>query len=502
MQIKRVKIIFNINRPHLTFDILKVLQIHDVPILSMEVYSNVIYLKLPDMSNKVYESVYAEWENVYGFDHIEEIDVMSFEEKDIEMKSVLNLITEGVMLLSKKGTIEYANKFAREYFVNIEDGEKITSYILEKEVEELINKADKNIKNKICMINGRNFLLNVDKLFSEENIFSGYLVTLREFGELNFSTKSYITFDDIIGESANLLNAVEMAKLFSDSDTSILLLGESGTGKEMFARAIHSYSRPNEKFMGINCAAIPEELLESELFGYEAGAFTGAKSAGRMGIFEACSGGTVFLDEIGELNYHLQAKLLRVIQERKVRRLGSNREIDLNIRIVSATNRDLIKLIEEGKFRLDLFYRLNTFSVEIPPLRDRMEDLDILISYFLERMSKRYNRNSIVFTDSAKDMLKNYSWPGNIRELQNVLERAVVLSNNQEVLPKHIKFDHEEAFMEQDGKSLREAVEDFEKQYIKGILKNSNSIRSAAKKLNTTHTLLLNRIKKYSLDKM
>lgn len=500
MNIKRVKIIFNTNRPHLTFDILKVLQIHDIPVISMEVYSNVIYLKLPNMSNDLSDKIYKDWENVYGFDHIEEVDVMSFEEKDIEIKSVLNLITEGVMLLSKTGTVEYANKITQEYLGNVQVGRDITEYIMDNDLVNLKESND-NIKNKVTSLKEKNYLLNLDKLFSEENIFCGYLLTLKEIGELNFTANSYITFKEIIGRSNNLINAVEMAKLFADSDTSILLLGESGTGKEMFARAIHSYSRPNEKFMGINCAAIPEELLESELFGYESGAFTGAKSGGRIGIFEACAGGTVFLDEIGELNYHLQAKLLRAIQERKIRRIGSNKEIDLDIRIISATNRDLIKLIDEGKFRLDLFYRLNTFSIEIPPLRERMDDVNLLVDYFLEKIQKRYKRASIKISESARNMLNNYFWPGNIRELQNVLERAVVLSNGGDILPKHIKFDHDEEYIEGANKSLKDAVEDFEKRYIKQALQNSNSVRGAAKALGTTHTLLLNRMKKYSMDK-
>lgn len=499
MNIKRVKIIFNINRPHLTFDILSVLQRHDVPVISMEVYSNVIYLKLPEMSNNLTEKIYKDWANVYGFDHVEEVDVLSFEEKDIEIKSVLNLITEGVMLLSKTGNVEYANKIAQEYLGVVEVGETISNYISNIELDDLIEKKE-NLKNKVLSLRGKNYLLNMDKLFSEENIFCGYLLTLKEVGDGNFQLSSYITFDDIVGKSGQFINSVEMAKLFSNSDTSILLLGESGTGKEMFARAIHSYSRPDEKFMGINCAAIPEELLESELFGYEAGAFTGAKTGGKIGIFEACSGGTVFLDEIGELNYHLQAKLLRTLQDRKIRRLGSNKEIDLDIRIISATNRDLTKLIAEGKFRLDLYYRLNTFSVEIPPLRDRMDDLNLLVNYFLNKIRKRYNRGPIVISESAMNMLKTYPWPGNIRELQNVLERAAVLANGEDIEPKHIKFDHEEVYIDCKGQTLKDAVEDFEKQYIKQALQDSNSIRSAAKKLGTTHTLLLNRIKKYSIE--
>ena len=293
-----------------------------------------------------------------------------------------------------------------------------------------------------------------------------------------------------------------MAKLFADSDTNILLLGESGTGKEMFARSIHSYSRPDEKFMGLNCAAIPEELLESELFGYEPGTFTGGSEKGRIGIFEACSGGTVFLDEIAELNYALQAKILRAIQERKIRRLGSNREVSLDIRIISATNRDLNKLIDEGKFRLDLYYRLNTFCVEIPPLRERKGDLGVLARHFLHKMQDRYQKTNLTLSDEAIDKLKSYAWPGNIREFQNVLERAAVLSKDSEILGKHILFDNDEDEIEiEDSQSLKEAVETFEKSYIIKALNDAESIREAARKIGTTHTLLINRMKKYSIEK-
>lgn len=332
--------------------------------------------------------------------------------------------------------------------------------------------------------------------------FCGYFATVKEVDMATSSTANYITFDDIIGQSPKLLDTIEIAKLFSDSDTNILLLGESGTGKEMFARSIHSYSRPQYKFMGINCAATPEELLESELFGYEPGTFTGGADEGRIGIFEACSGGTVFLDEIGELNYHLQAKILRAIQERRIRRLGSNKEVSLDVRIISATNRDLKKLIDDGKFRLDLFYRLNTFTVEIPPLRDRRGDLKILTDYFLSRMQDRYRKKKIILSKEAEELLESYSWPGNIRELQNVLERAVVLAKDSIILPEHILFDHDaDELLISDTSSLKDAVETFEKNYIIKALDESVSIRDAARKLETTHTLLINRMKKYSIEK-
>lgn len=502
MNIKRIKIMFNINRHHITYEILKVLKLNDIPIISMEVYSNVIYLKLPFMTDELIKKVYDQWSKVQGFDHIEEIDVMSFEEKDVELESVLNFINEGVVMLNRTGTIEYINRIAHESFPDVEIGRYIYEYIDGDDVKNFFSSNKNSIKNKIIISDNTSYILNIDKIYSEEKIFCGYIASISTLDLSEYNAQSYITFDDIIGESPKLKEAIEMAKLFANSDSNILLLGESGTGKEMFARSIHSYSRPDKKFMGINCAAIPEELLESELFGYEPGTFTGGLEKGRIGIFEACSGGTVFLDEIAELNYHLQAKVLRAIQERKIRRLGSNREVNLDIRIISATNRDLKKLIEEDKFRLDLYYRLNTFSIEIPPLRERMDDLKILAKYFVSKMKNRYQKEEIKISNEAAELLKSYSWPGNIREFQNVLERAVVLAKDCNILAKHIMFDHkEEKFDSEIPDNLKEAVEEFEKNYIERVLNESESIREAARKMGATHTLLINRMKKYSLEK-
>lgn len=500
--IKRIKIIFSLDRHHITYEILKVLKDHDIPIISMEVYSNEIYLKLPHMTKELTKKVYKEWESVEGFDHVEEIDVMSFEKKDVEIESVLNFISEGVIMLARAGTIEYINKKARAYFSSMVEGDYIYSHIGGNELKEFFLNDKQNLKNMMFIKNNIAYIMDIDRIYSEEKIFCGYFATVNEVDMKTSSFANYITFDDIIGKSPKLVDTIEMAKLFSNSDTNILLLGESGTGKEMFARSIHSHSRPEYKFMGINCAAIPEELLESELFGYEPGTFTGGSDEGRIGIFEACSGGTVFLDEIGELNYHLQAKILRAIQERKIRRLGSNKEVGLDVRIISATNRDLKKLIEDGKFRLDLYYRLNTFTVDIPPLRERVGDLKILIDYFLNRMQKRYNKDKIVLSNKAEELLNSYSWPGNIRELQNVLERAVVLSKDSIILPEHILFDHDEdQSLNLKSNSLTDAIETFEKNYIIKALDESVSIREAARKLKTTHTLLINRMKKYSIEK-
>ena len=232
----------------------------------------------------------------------------------------------------------------------------------------------------------------------------------------------------IQGRSPAFLNAVQKATLTAKSDAAVLLNGESGSGKEKFARIIHQLSnRSDYPFICINCAAIPEQLLESELFGHEKGSFTGATS-NRVGKFELASGGTLFLDEIGDMPLELQSKLLRVLQEKSIQKIGSNREVPVDVRIISATNKNLELAVNSGEFRLDLFYRLNVVRIALPPLRERKEDIRLLALHFLNRGNQRYKRN-VILTPEALDVLEGYPWPGNIRQLENVIERAVIMSD-------------------------------------------------------------------------
>ena len=237
-------------------------------------------------------------------------------------------------------------------------------------------------------------------------------------------------FADIIGENIKLRNAVFVAKRAAETDTRILLQGASGTGKEVFAQAIHNWSfRKDGPFVPINCGAIPNGLLESELFGYVKGAFTGANREGQIGKFEYAKGGTLFLDEIGEMSFDMQAKLLRVLEEKKLCRVGGNKLIDLDVRIIAATNRDLRAMVQDNKFRDDLYYRLSVVTIYIPPLKQRKDDLPHLINYFLYTTGKKLNRNIKRIEPDAEAILNNYHWPGNIRELENVIERAILLSD-------------------------------------------------------------------------
>jgi formate hydrogenlyase transcriptional activator len=235
-------------------------------------------------------------------------------------------------------------------------------------------------------------------------------------------------FDGIVGESAALRQALQQVETVASSDSTVLLLGETGTGKELVARAIHNRSRRRHRaLVKVNCAAIPSGLLESELFGHERGAFTGA-IAQKAGRLELADHGTVFLDEVGDIPLELQPKLLRVLQEREFERLGSTRTRRVEVRLVAATHRDLEKMMAESRFRSDLYYRLNVFPVEIPPLRERPEDIPLLVRHFVQQFARRMGKTIETITDDTMDALTKYPWPGNIRELQNLIERAVLLS--------------------------------------------------------------------------
>jgi transcriptional regulator with GAF, ATPase, and Fis domain len=264
----------------------------------------------------------------------------------------------------------------------------------------------------------------VDPKQSEERL-QHENVALRE------ETDQTSVFEEIVGTSAALQRVLSLVSKVSGTDASVLITGETGTGKELVARAIHRRSpRSSKPFVSVNCAAISRDLIASELFGHEKGSFTGAVQR-RMGRFELADGGTIFLDEVGELPKETQIALLRVLQEREFERIGGTRSIQTNVRVVAATNRDLRAAIAAGPFRSDLFYRLNVFPLEVPPLRDRREDIPELVEYFIERCANSMGKNITGINDKSLKLLQSYPWPGNIRELQNVIERSVILCETE-----------------------------------------------------------------------
>lgn len=287
------------------------------------------------------------------------------------------------------------------------------------------------------------FIKNTDRIIEEESRIR------RGLSEKGLTAK--YTFEDILGQSAAIRENIRMAERYSGVNSNVLIIGETGTGKELFAHSIHQASkRSHQPFVALNCAALPENLLESELFGYEAGAFSGASKGGKTGLFELAHKGTIFLDEIGEIPITLQAKLLRVLQEKEIRRIGSTSVHPVDVRVISATNINMEEKIKEGQFRSDLYYRLNLLDISIPPLRERKEDIQELVDHYLTRFACEMGKSIPTVTKDAARILKEHSWPGNVRELRNICERLTVLNDtsiiDEELLCRLKIFRKEEAF--------------------------------------------------------
>ncbi|WP_411679187.1 sigma 54-interacting transcriptional regulator [Clostridium thailandense] len=356
--------------------------------------------------------------------------------KNEELDIIINSSKDGFLFIDNEENISFYNNTFKNIFGIREDikDEKIES-VLDKEVVELLKKE--NLKDEILELKGTYININKQAIKSlGQNIgfcFNMQEVTYIKQLEQNLSKKlrhnglvAKYNFDEMITNSVRMKECINLAKRIACSDLTVLITGESGTGKEVLAQSIHNASnRSKQPFVAINCAALPESLLESELFGYEGGAFTGALKEGKIGLFEQAHNGTIFLDEIGDMPLSLQTRMLRVIQERQVMRIGSQSVVDINVRIISATHRNLMQMIGEGKFREDLFYRLNVLPINIPPLRDRKEDIILFLESYLN------SRQNLKISGEVKELLLNYSWPGNVRELKNAADYIELMSEEK-----------------------------------------------------------------------
>lgn len=352
------------------------------------------------------------------------------------------------------------------------------------------------------------FELEELKLLIEKGLETQSLIN--EVRRLHWQQREEGQNSHIYGVSPQIQYVRELIGMISKTNkTSVLIQGESGTGKELAANAIHYNSkRANRPFMKINCSAIPDTLLESELFGYEKGAFTDAKMT-KKGLFELADGGTLFLDEIGEMKPYLQSKILRVIENQTFMRIGGEREIKVDVRIIAATNRDLESLVKEGAFRKDLYYRLKVMVVEMPPLRNRPEDILLLSNLFIEANNKEYGKNIKGLTEEAKKLLVQYNWPGNVRELKNVIERAMILTDQEYISPKFLPFEirQDERVKHTESKEYKNfdfevmPLEEMEKIYLDNVLKKLDWNKSKVSKiLGISRATLRAKIKKYGLE--
>jgi len=307
-------------------------------------------------------------------------------------------------------------------------------------------------------------------------------------------------FNGLVGNSKRMQDIYQLIEKVKDFDATILISGESGTGKELAARACHFNGKRKEKpFIAVNCAAIPDTLIESELFGYEKGAFSGADRS-YAGRFEQAQNGTIFLDEIGAMKLDMQTHLLRVLQERKIQRLGSTKSIELNVRVIAASNENLMQKVENGAFRLDLFHRIAVIPIEMPPLREHKEDIAILVNYFLEKFALQYDKNIMSIDNSALKKLMQYNYPGNVRELENIIEKAVIFCETEKITEQDIQTGEGNSPLSE--ATDKASLPDFEKQMIISAMnKNNGSIKKSAAELGISYKTLQYRIKKFKIDK-
>lgn len=340
-----------------------------------------------------------------------------------------------------------------------------------------------------------------EQLARSEMMVEGFRNRLREMH------RAKRTFDDVVGKDSGLSTVVAYARKAAQSDAPVLICGPTGTGKELIAEAIHNASsRSGGPFVVVNCAAIPAQLMESELFGYVEGSFTGARRGGKAGLFQTAHLGTIFLDEIGELPLDLQAKLLRVIQTRRVRPVGANEETDVDVRIISATNRRLERAVKEGTFREDLYYRLNVLRIDIPSLAERKEDIPQLVDYVLQRFSKKWGRSFLV-TREAMQILESYHWPGNVRELENVLEHAVHFAGTQPIGPEHLPEVIRTCTITLERSPTvsllaQEVAEGERRAILEALQRHGRSVRgkrAAAQELGISLATLYNRLREYGI---
>ena len=462
-------------------------------------------------------------------DNIRDKFYLDIDEMFLLQRNILENIYEAVCICDSKGIVNYWNKSAERLY-NVKADDIVGSYIGDFYPNAMIlhvlkdGKRIENVRHE--PVEGKLVILSTIPIYNSNNELISVVSTDRDITEVvnlskelnNEKTKVELlkdayqkeisdnySFSSIVGKSKKIIESIALAQKVSHTTTSVLITGESGTGKEVFAKGIHEASGRNGHFVAVNCSAIPGHLLESELFGYVEGAFTGASKKGKIGKFELANNGTLFLDEIGDMPFDMQAKLLRVLQDGVVYKLGSEKGVTTNVRILAATNKNLKVLIKEKKFREDLFYRLAVVQIELPPLRERKEDIKELINLFVNQISKNEQIHIGTIDDNIYEILSNYNWEGNIRELKNVIQRMVVLSNNGEVsvesIPEYILGNSPMLYLENKNPyDLQENVSELEKRIIKeAMLKAEGNKVKAAQILNIKRSTLYYKLNQYNL---
>jgi transcriptional regulator with PAS, ATPase and Fis domain len=499
-------------------------------VISIDKFANLMECRNIMMEHKIGILPILENDEVIGVirqEHIRDYFYMGLERTSKALNNIIKSMKEGVSVIDSDGVVvfwdavmekmydikssEIVGKSMYEFFGN---AISLKALKTKEPVSDVFQSPRKDIDSLVCaspiFIDGELLgavctELDVTEVTKLSNELEKANNTLK-FLENEMKKISNNSFSNILGKSQGLKRSIEIAQQVSKTGSSIFIYGESGTGKEVFARAIHDYSERRGLFIAVNCSAIPNELFESEFFGYEPGSFTGANKKGKMGMFELASEGTVFLDEVADLPLHMQAKLLRVLQEKEVRRIGGEKSVPINVRIISATNKNLQELVNNEQFREDLYYRLNVVEIDLPPLRERKEDIGILIHNFLKEICKQNNKPILKIDNKVLDILESYKWKGNIRELRNTIEHLVVLCTKdiitEEIIPSYILKSIKGVSTKQEYPlDLNKAIEQLETDRIKKALEISQGNKAKASKLlNIPRSTLYYKMELYKIE--
>ncbi len=496
------------DRVGMTNDILTVFTNNNWNLHALEVKPGRIFIESNMQSDQI-DALEDALSSIDGFEQVKIIEQLPSEKRRSHLDALLSRLPDPIIDVNRDGQIIVTNEAAATLFgTSIDNLEK-------KALTDFIQLPDNwlfnaNPVNYDVTINKTPFMADITPVMSGQTL-HGSVVILRSPQRIGREISAYRHHShqrdsQIIGQSASIIQVIDQAKRFALLDLPVLINGETGTGKELFARYLHDGSNRNDKpFLTINCSAIPEHLLESELFGYASGAFSGAARGGKPGLFELANGGTVFLDEIGEMSVYLQAKLLRFLQDYTFRRVGGTQDIHVNVRIVSATHKNLPERVSDGAFREDLFYRLNVLNLTLPGLKNRPEDIPLLVEHFMQQAASQINRPSITMTDDALQTLSNYHWPGNIRQLQNVVFRTVALTDKHVIssallqLQPFIDEHTVPGEMNEHVTDWQSAQKQFEKELLTQLYPQYPSTRKLALRLNVSHNKIAMKLKEHGI---
>lgn len=503
------------DRVGIAHEILAVMARRNMNVVAVEVEPPHIFIDIPELQESAMPSLREDCTRVPGVFGVQTVDILPGVRRRLHLDTLMAVMADPVMAVDASGRIVAVNAAAvgvSRMSESVLHGKTLHELFGEAELEaELVGNAFR-VPAREVMLLGEPFLLDVTPMSEPQDSSLGQTVggvlTLqapRRLGERIHALQNSEGggFHLIVGESAPIRSLKARAARVATVDAPLLIRGETGTGKELIAQACHAASpRSNAPFLALNCAALPESLAESELFGYTPGAFSGAQRGGKPGLIEMAEGGTVFLDEIGEMSLYLQAKLLRFLNDGKFRRIGGDREMKVNVRIISATHRDLEKMVVEHTFREDLYYRLNVLNLEVPPLRDRPDDILLLARYYIERACTQAQKPICRLSPEAGAAMLTNSWPGNVRQLQNVVFRAITMSDQRVIDASDLGLAEGSILKEQtypDAQDWEKAIAAFEHGLLERLYPQFPSSRKLAMRLKTSHSMIANKLRKYGI---